>query len=306
MAVKQAEENLKTSQNLYKTYLDNIATYENDQTIILSGNEEKIEELLRSRTYTYQQTTSDIGEAINHNIQQVQYEVEQYKLARQQDLQNQDQVNAEKNQKQIEAGQKQLETLAQQLLQMTSTTEEMTPQQIEAWKNLANSSYEVYSLTVSQMAPEMQQKIQETTGVIAAGTPQMQAVAEELGRKVVEEFDKGGDARQKALNTMQGYLQGLTDEQKRELLKQAGIENADKVIEELNKGNLSEQSGKSILQGLYKGLKNNSWQKSILGVASGLAKSISSSLSIKVPVGVTQQLPGHKSGLDYYIKGRKY
>lgn len=298
-SVKLAEQNLNDSKGIYNNYLDWIAKYENDQAIILSGNEEKIEELIRNRTYTYQQSSSDIGESINHNIQQAQYEVEQYRLAREKDLQNQDFANAEKNQKQIEAGQKQIETLAQQLVQMTSTTEEMTPQLIEAWKNLANDSYSVYSQKVSQMSPEMQQKIQETTGVIAAGTPQMQEAAERLGQQTVDEFDKSADAKQKALNTIQGYLNGLEDEQKREFLKEAGVKDADLVIDELNRKDLSEESGKSILEGLWNGLKNNSWQKSILGVASGLASSITSSLSIKVPKISAQQLPGHKTGLDY-------
>ena len=298
-SVKLAEQNVNDSKKVYNGYLDWIANYENDYAIIQSGNEERIEELIRNRTYTYQQSSSDIGESINHNIQQAQYEVEQYRLAREKDLQNQDFANAEKNQKQIEAGQKQIETLAQQLVQMTSTTEEMTPQLIEAWKNLANDSYSVYSQKVSQMSPEMQQKIQETTGVIAAGTPQMQVAAEKLGQQTVDKFDKSADAKQKALNTIQGYLNGLEDEQKREFLKEAGVKDADLVIDELNRKDLSEESGKSILEGLWNGLKNNSWQKSILGVASGLASSITSSLSIKVPKISTQQLPGHKTGLDY-------
>lgn len=298
-SVKLAEQNVNDSKGIYNNYLDWIAKYENDQAIVLSGNEEKIEELIRNRTYTYQQSSSDIGETINHNIQQAQYEVEQYRLAREKDLQNQDFANAEKNQKQIEAGQKQIETLAQQLVQMTSTTEEMTPQLTEAWKNLANDSYSVYSQKVSQMGPDMQQKIQEATGVIAAGTPQMQSAAEKLGRQTVDEFDKSADAKQKALNTIQGYLNGLEDEQKRELLKEAGVRDVDLVIDELNRKDLSEESGKSILEGLWNGLKNNSWQNSILGVAKGLASSITSSLSIKVPKISTQQLPGHKTGLDY-------
>lgn len=306
-SVKLAEQNVNDSKKVYNGYLDWIANYENDYAIIQSGNEERIEELIRNRTYTYQQSSSDIGESINHNIQQAQYEVEQYRLAREKDLQNQDFANAEKNQKQIEAGQKQIETLAQQLVQMTSTTEEMTPQLIEAWKNLANDSYSVYSQKVSQMSPEMQQKIQETTGVIAAGTPQMQVAAERLGQQTVDEFNKNADAKQKALDTIQGYLDGLDDKEKKEFLKEAGVKDVDLVIDELNRKDLSEESGKSILEGLWTGLKNNSWQKSILGVASGLASSITSSLSIKIPkpkIGASQfatgeLLPGHKTGLSY-------
>ena len=293
------KQNYEDAKNIHNDYLNDIATYENDYSIIQSENNEKIEKLIKSRTFTYQQSSKDIGETINHNIQQVQYEISEYQKAREQDLQNQDEINAEKNQRQIEANQKQLESLAQQLATMTSTTEAMTPQQIEAWKNLANSSYDIYSQTVSQMAPEMQQKIQETTGVIAAGTSQMQTAARELGQKTIEEFDRNADAKQKALETLEGYFSGLTDEQKRELLKQAGIENVDAVIDELNRKDLSEESGKSILEGLWNGLKNNSWQQNILGVAAGLAKSITSSLSISSPKVNNQQLPGHKSGLDY-------
>lgn len=293
------KQNYEDAKQIHSDYLNDIAAYENDYAIIQSGNNEKIQELIRNRTYTYKQESNDIGETINHNIQQKQYEIEQYRLAREKDLQNQDFANAEKNKKQIEAGQKEIETLAQQLVQMTSTTEEMTPQLIEAWKNLANDSYSVYSQKVSQMSPEMQQKIQETTGVIAAGTPQMQVAAEKLGQQTVDKFDKSADAKQKALNTIQGYLNGLEDEQKREFLKEAGVKDADLVIDELNRKDLSEESGKSILEGLWNGLKNNSWQNSILGVAKGLASSITSSLSIKVPKISTQQLPGHKTGLDY-------
>ena len=292
------KENYETAKQIHSDTLNDIATYEYDFEIMQSNNTKKIEELIRDRTYTYEQSSEDIGEVINHNIQQVQYEVEQYRLAREEDLKNQDEMNAEKNQKQMEAGQKQLETLAQQLSQMTSTTEEMTPQQVEAWKNLANNSYEVYSETVSQMAPEMQKTIQDTTGVIAVGTPQMQEAAKVLGQKTVDEFDKNKEARQNAINTLQGYLKGLSDEQKRALLKQAGVENVDVVLDELNRKDLSEESGKSILEGFWKGLKNNSLKNNIIGAASGLVKSITSAFSINTSSSKSK-LPGHKTGLDY-------
>ena len=209
-AVKLAEQNLNDSKSIYNNYLNDIATYENDQTIVLSGNEEKIEELIRNRTYTYQQSSTDIGETINHNIQQVQYEMQQYQQAYNQDLQNQDTYNAQKNQSQIEANQKQLETLAQQLVQMTSTTEEMTPQQVEAWKNLATGSYNIYNQTLSQMEPTMRQKIEQTTGVLANDTT-METEAGKLGTNTAEAFKNSSDAEQQGENFLQGILTGITN-----------------------------------------------------------------------------------------------
>ena len=174
-----------------------------------------------------------------------------------------------------------LENLRNELIQRTQTVGSLGQDEINAWKTLAETSYGEYSIGISKMAPEMQQKIQEATGVIAAGTPQMQAKAGELGQKTVNEFDKSSDARQKALNTITGYLNGLDDNTKKEMLRQAGIEDVDIVLDELNKGNLSEEHGRNLLEGLWKGLKNNTWQGKILGVASGLAQAVNNAFTGK-------------------------
>lgn len=127
-------------------------------------------------------------------------------------------------------------------------------------------------MTIANMDEPVRQKIQDATGIIAAGTPEMQAMAGELGRKTVEEFDKSAEAKQKALNIMTEYLNGLEDEKKRKLLSEAGIENVDAVLQELDKKELSEDNGRRILEGLYDGLQNKDWKGEVLGSASDLAK----------------------------------
>ena len=276
----QAEQNLTNSKNIYKSYLDDIANYENDYEVVLNGTNEEINKLINSRTYTYQQSSNDIGETINHNIQQVQYEVEQYKLAHEQDLKNQDEYNAQKNQKQIEAGEKQLATLVQQLIDMTSTTEELTPQQLEAWKNLATGSYSIYSEYVSKLAPEMKKKIQEATGVVVANTPEFAKQAGIMGKKVANEFDKNGQAKQEALKTLQGYYEGLNDKEKNELLKKTVGKKADEVAKQFEKGDY-ETSGKNVLQGIYNGLNNRTLGQSLINKAAGIAKSIANQFNIQ-------------------------
>lgn len=276
----EAENNLNNSKNLYHTYLDDIATYQNDYEIAMSGNTKKINELINSKTYTYQQSSNDIGEVINHNIQQVQYELEQYKLARAEDLRNQDETNALKNQKQIEAGEKQLETLAQQLVNMTSTTEELTPQQIEAWKNLSGNSYSIYSEYVSKLAPEMRKKIQEATGVVIANTPEFAAQAGKMGKIVVSEFDKNGQAKEEALKTLQGYYEGLNNKEKNELLKKTVGKKAKEVAKQFEKGDY-ETSGKNVLAGIYNGLNNRTLGQSLINKAAGIARSIANQFNIQ-------------------------
>ena len=274
------KQNYEDAKQIHGDYLNDIASYENDYAIVQSGNNEKIQELIKSRTFTYKQSSSDIGETINHNIQQIQYEMQQYQQAYNKDLQNQDLYNAQKNQSQIEAGQKQLETLAQQLVAMTSTTEEMTPQQIEAWKALANGSFATYSQYVSQLAPEMQTKIQEATGVVAANTPQFAETAGKMGEQVANNFDKNTEAKQKALNTLQGYYEGLNDEEKKQLLQQTVGDRADEVAKEFENGDY-ETSGKNVLEGLYKGLNNGSLGTSLINKAAEIAKNVASQFNIQ-------------------------
>lgn len=202
----------------------------------------------------------------------------------------------------MQQAQKNIENLAEELKKRTNTIGELGEDEKGAWKELATTSYETYSLIISNMDKDMQIKIQETTGVIAAGTPQMQEKAEELGKKTVEEFEKSAEAKEKALNTIKGYLKGLKDEEKRELLKNAGIENVDIVLEELDKQKLSEENGKNILKGLWEGLKNNSWQGKILGVASGLAQAVNKAFTGKD--GWDEHSPSKKMKkfVEYYIQ----
>ena len=307
--LKEYDEQLRelggTLQDLDKQsqeYGDAIVKYDQNVELMLEGGVENYKKIEQSVATTQTNITNNTNEELEKRIQNQiaanQKAKEIYDLEAKYNKDSKNSIYAEN----VKQGQKQLEMLAQQLAATKSLTEEMTPKQMEAWRNLANNSYGIYSQTVSNMPIEMQQKIQETTGVIAAGTPEMQAVAGKLGQETIEKFDKSAEARQKAIKILQEYLNGLEDKEKRELLQQAGIQNAEAIIKELDRGDLSEESGKSILEGLWKGLKNSTLQKDIMSTVGGIVKSIASSFSINIPlpkISGKQQLPGHKTGLDY-------
>ena len=297
--VEKAKENVNSANEIYQGYLNDIATYEKDYETLMTGSNEQIEELINKRTYTYQSASGDMAETVAYNIQQIQTEIDYFDQAYKKDLENQDNYNAEKNLKQKEASEKQLATLAQQLFDMTSTTEELTPAQIEAWKTLASGSYEIYKEYINKMEPDTAQAIEDATGVIA-NDKELISETHRLGINMAEKY------RQDTSNMKESTKSTLADttsiiSKNTSLAKATGKlgENSSKKFEEDAK---AEESGKSWLESLWEGLTNASWQKSILGVVSGLASSISSKLSFKVPNITTQsgaQLPGHKSGLDY-------
>lgn len=275
-----------------KIYTDDVKTYEDEYAKYTEGKYSEISNII---TTTTEDWTTKTLEQLTTSISEQGNSLEQYKNIY-------ETTGNEVALQLAQQAQNNLDKLAAELANRTQTLTELGPNEISAWKNIAEQSYSSYSTEISKMSPEMQQKIQDATGIIAAGTPQMQEKAKELGKKTVDEFDKNADAKQKALNTITGYLNGLSDEQKRELLQKAGIENVDKVLEELNRGDLSEENGKNILEGLWKGLQNGTWQGKILGVAAGLADAVNKKFTGKS--GWDEHSPSKKMKkfAEYYIQ----
>ena len=257
--------------------------------------EGKYDEIAQTITVTTENWTSKTLEELNTSITEQSKSLSIYK-----DIY--EKTGNEISLQQAQQTQQNLDNLATELTARTQTLDNLGQNEIDAWKTIAEESYSSYSIEISKMAPEMQQKIQEATGIIAGGTPEMQAKAAELGKKTVDEFDKSADAKQKALNTITGYLNGLDDNTKKELLKQAGIEDVDIVLDELNKGNLSEEHGRNLLEGLWKGLQNGTWRDKILGAASGLASAVNEAFTGKK--GWDEHSPSKKMKkyAEYYVE----
>ena len=197
---------------------------------------------------------------------------------------------------------KNLENLATELVNRTRTIEELGQDEIDAWKTLATDAYDVYCKKISEMSPEMKKKIEETTGVVADYTPLFVDTMSNLAKNGVDALDKDPEFRKEAVENLQGFLSGLNDKDKRELIKQAGIEDVDLVLKELDKGNLSEENGKNILQGLFNGLQNGTWHSKIVSVASGLAQAVNKAFTGKK--GWDEHSPSKKMKqfAEYYIQ----
>lgn len=285
-------DNIKTQSDVIQTYINDISTYETNATLVAEGTEESLKKVTDSIYYN-QQRVSD------NSILTLQAQINSSASYLQQLKSNYESTGSEITNNQIKEEQKRLTGLINNLTEQTSVTQEMTPELVSAWENLANLSYEEYSNVLSKMTPEMQEKIQSATGVIVNNTPYAKQVSDKFANTVVDSLDKDEEFKNQAVESLNSYLAGLSNEEKRELLKQAGIKNIDEVMEGLDKGRkLSEDKGVEILKGLSTGLKNTKWQDSLFGIAGRIASKLTSALSIKASVN-TNKLPGHKDGLAY-------
>jgi len=280
------------AESTVKTYTDNIKQYEEDYALFV---ENKYSEVGKTITNTTEEWCDKTLEELNNSIDEQSKALKSYEKIY-------ETTGNEMAKQQAEQAQTNLDNLVAELAERTSTVGELSQDEIEAWRKCGEGAYKVYSAEIVRMGPEMQKRIEEATGIIAQKTPEMQEEAKKLIEQTLAEFDKSPEARQKALNTLTGYLKGLTNDEKRELLKQAGIENVDIVLEELNKGELSEQNGKNILQGLLNGLSNGGLQNQILGVASRIAQKVNQAFTGKS--GWDEHSPSKKMKkfTEYYVQ----
>lgn len=280
------------AENAVKTHTENVKDYENKYAL---WAENKYAELADTITTTTEEWCDKSLKDIKKGLEEQSNELKGYR-------QIYKETENEAAKQMAEQAQKNLDNLVAELVKRTSTIEELGQDEIDAWKQLAESSYNVYSAELVRMGPEMQKRIEEATGIIAQEAPKMQEESKKLIEETLAEFDKSPEARQKALNTLTGYLNGLTDDEKRELLKKAGIENVDTVLKELEQGKLSEENGKNILQGLLNGLNNGGLQSQILGVAARLAQKVNQAFTGKS--GWDEHSPSKKMKkfAEYYVQ----
>lgn len=311
--LKVAQEELTKAEENYKQKMDNINTYTQDATVLLGKDVEAQEKLLQEKSIAHQNASDDIAESTKTSIENYLYDLNMFKKYKDEAIEKQDETSKKYYENQIEINEKALKEQIKHLSEMTSTTEEMTPAQIEAWKTLATNSNDIYKEEISKIPVEMRQKIQQATGEINSEIPAAEIATRSLAIRVTDELEKSAEARKSALETLQGFMNGLTDDEQRELLKNAGIKDVDEVMKGLKEGNLSEEQGKNVLKGILYGLDDKNWNEQLRAKASGLAKQLSELLTITPKIGavqgasqalatiqaVQQKASGHADGLAY-------
>lgn len=274
-------------------YGKTIQDYENLQTASVSGNAQQIQEATKSIMTSYEEVKQASQETIEEQINtQTEYmNVLKNTLSEAEKTNNQYQANVLNNQ--LETEKQKLANLVNSLVEQTSTIQELSPQQIEAWKKIADSSYTEYSNGLMRLPEEVRKRIEESTGVIALDTT-MPNAAGNKATVVTDVFGRNltiaDKAREDISNTSNTFSRDTT------VQNEAGKLGRDASNSFKNSAN-GEQTGKNFLQGLLTGIRNGYIQNKIINAANSLGNKVSSAAA-KSRVS-TSSLPGHKSGLDY-------
>ena len=187
--LKETQETLNRANEEYQNYFDDVATGEKNLTILLSENVEEQNKLIEEKIMSHQSASKDIAESTKATIDNYLYDLNMYKQYKDEALAKQDETAALQYQKQIENNQKNLAEHARNLSAMISTTENMTPSQVEAWKLLATQSFDVYAKVLSELDDETIRKIQDATGEVINDDELAEAFSN-LGKEGIDGFKK--------------------------------------------------------------------------------------------------------------------
>lgn len=298
--LKNSAENTKKEIN---GYLNDINNYNYAAQLVAENTTESLEQLIDSQGRTYEKNGETVNTTFKKLIQEQQYYLDTVEKMQEDALKEGKIIEAEKTRVQISETNSRLLNLVSELKTQTSIVDNNSPDIIDAWKQLAIGSYDIYYDIVSNMDDVLSNKIQEMTGVTLERTPELVNATQKMSQEVLEQIEKDPEFKTIAINNLQSFLNGLEDTELRELLENAGVEDAEKVMEGIKNGNLAEDEGINILQSLYGGLNNSWWKNSLWNTARRIASTLSGLLTIKANVnGNTSALPGHKLGLDYVPK----
>lgn len=251
--LKKTSQSLQDARNTYADVTSDITQYENLQTGVITENKELQQQAIDDYTNKIKTASGERNMTLAEEIEYQQMNAE----VMLQNIKNSGEEISEEKRNQAYA---QLNILANNLAEQTATVEELTPELTDAWKSLAEQNYEVYAEKIRQMPPEMQTQIQNVTGVVVSGTDGVVDVTKDMADKMLKQMKRGGEAKDNALATLNGYLDGLSDNDLRNLLKQSGVDNVNKVMEGIRSGDVSEEIGKDILRGIDKGINDKKEQ----------------------------------------------
>ena len=282
--------------NLISQYGKTIEDVENLQTASVTGSAEEIDKAITQLGTSYERASQATQESIE---QQVQSQAEYISYIRQ-SLSEAEKINDTYQQNvlnsQLETEQKKLESLVNSLVEQTSTIQELTPEQLKAWKKVAESSYTEYSNGLMRLPEETRTRIEEATGVIALDTS-LQDAAGTQGNNATILFGKNLKLADKTNTQIADSSTAFKNDTT--VQDEAGklAQRAQTVIE----SNDSKVWGSDMVQGLGEGIQekgNSSWFTDIL---SGVAETISSFLHFSRPD--TGPLREYEKWMPDMIKG---
>ena len=181
-------------------------------------------------------------------------------------------------QSQLDTEKQKLTNLVNSLVEQTSTIQELTPEQIEAWKNIANTSLTEYNNGLMRLPEETRNKIQDATGVIVADTG-LSSAAGTQGNNATMLFSQN----LKLADQTGAQISSSSESLKNDTTVPDEAKNLADRAQTKFEENDSKTWGEDLIEGIGNGIKGKSESHWFNGILAGAASTIASFLHFSKP-----------------------
>ena len=158
---------IKEQTDLIGKYGKTITDIENLQTASATGSTEQINQAIAQLEVTYENVKQKSKESIEQQIINQSKYVSTVKESLTEAKKTNDEYQTYILNSQLNTENQKLADLVNSFAKQTSTIQELTPQQKEAWKAIAKTNYEEYSKALYNIDGDTRKRIESVTGIIA-------------------------------------------------------------------------------------------------------------------------------------------
>lgn len=238
-----------------------INKYEKNVELMAKGTKESYDQIYQSINEVQTSVTATEQTEMAKRIENLQYNLEEsrrmYNLEAEYNKNAKDNIYATN----VEESEKNLQLAIDELTKATSTVGEMSPDVIQAWKNLATNSREEYKTALSKMSQDMQDRINNITGVVNSDTSVKDA-AKFLGQEAVNQLNISSKFEEAGKNWIKGVSKGINNKLLRQealsSMHSFGVEGLNAIRQqawdEHSPSKETEKAAKNLLKGVTKGI----------------------------------------------------
>ncbi len=157
---------IKEQTNLIGSYGKTIQDYEELQKASTEGTKEAITKAIDDIGVSYETLKETAGKSTIEQINAQQKYVDEIKRSLEVAKEQHDTYQQKILEKQLKSNEEQLTNLKNSLTNQTNTIKELTPEQIDAWKEIAQRSTVEYSQLLAEVPEETRKEIEKATGVV--------------------------------------------------------------------------------------------------------------------------------------------
>lgn len=168
--IKNLNQAISEQNELISDYSEDVNLYNDNIQLMAEGTTESLNKVIENSTKKMTEQKVTLKGTVYEQISTLQDSINKQKSLHTIALNNQDETNEKAYQNQIEADEKQLIELGKQLAQMTSSIETLSPEQIEAWRKLSQSSQTAFNESIKYLPTDVQNKLKEVLNITENST----------------------------------------------------------------------------------------------------------------------------------------